>query len=320
MMAQTSLGHPVAAIPLVRQWQNFTDPNEGAFRVQMPVGWRNTGGLKRYSALQYRAWTTSVSPDGLTILALGDATEPAYTTPMMGFRPGSIYSATGTYYIVEPLQSGQQYAVSWGERKLRNVCTNVRVTGSRARPDVGRQMAAFAITHDYGEATFTCSRDGIDLTAYAFLGITLIRTTAYTTLWYADSMMAFVSPTPVAGVAAGLVAHMLKSMAPNPAWVARQSRTASDVSQIASQANNTISNDIMQGWEQRGAAMDRIMEEGSRARLGIDVYSDPATGTQYTVANTSQEYWVNAAGSVVGTQTNSSPGPGYAKLTRVPPQ
>ena len=315
LMAQAPQSHPVASIPLVRQWQTLTDPNEGAFRVEIPAGWKNSGGLKRYNALQYRAWVTAVSPDGFTTLALGDENEPAYATPMIGFRPGSIYNATGTYYIVEPLQSG-------GTRKLQNLCTDIRMTGSRARPDVGQQLAAFGIRHDYGEANFTCRRNGVELSAYALLGITLIPTTQYTALWYADSLVEFVSPTPVAGLAAGLVAHMLKSVTPNPVWVAQQSHTATTVSQIASQANNAISNDIMQGWEQRGAIIDRIMEEGSRARLGIDIYSNPATGTQYTVSNNAGQnyYWVNAGGNVVGTLTDTSPGPGFARLKRVPPQ
>jgi hypothetical protein len=66
--------------------------------------------------------------------------------------------------------------------------------------------------------------------------------------------------------------------------------------------------------------MDRVMEEGSRARLGINVYANPATGTQYTVANTHQYYWVNATGAVVGTDTNTAPNASFSRLNRVPPQ
>lgn len=267
-----------------------------------------------------RAFAASFSPDGRTILALGDANEPAYATPMTGFRLGSIYNASGTYYVVEPLQAAPQYAVMWGTRRFRSFCIDVRVTGSRARPDVGQRLATIGFNHDYGEATFSCSRDGVKLTGYAFLGITVIHTTAYTALWYAVSMMTFLSPAPVAGIAAGLLAHMLKSLTPNPVWIARQSRTAVNVSQFASQANAAISNELMQGWEQRGAAMDRIMEEGSRERLGIDIYSDPATGTQYTLGNNHQYYWVDAAGNVVGTDTDTVPGSGFTRLKRVPPQ
>lgn len=66
--------------------------------------------------------------------------------------------------------------------------------------------------------------------------------------------------------------------------------------------------------------MDRMMQEDSRTRLGIDVYADPATGTQYTVANSHQYYWANASGAVVGTDTDTSPGSSFSRLKRVPPR
>lgn len=321
--AQSTTGQPVPALPVVQKWQTFTDPNEGAFQVQMPVGWKDSGGLKRYDALQYRAWATAISPDGRTILALGDPNEPAYATPMMGFMPGSIYNATGTYYVVEPLQNAQQYVVNWGTRKLQGLCTAVKATGSRERPDVAQQLSgvasAMGISHDYGEANFTCQRNGVALTGYAFLGITVIRTTAYTALWYADSFTAFLAPTPVAGMAADLLGHMLTTLAANPQWVARQSQTAMNVSQIATQTNNIISNSIMQGWEQRSATMDQIMQEGSRERLGIDVYRDPDTGVEYVLGIGHQYYWCDGQGNVVGTDTDNRPGVGYTQLNRVPP-
>lgn len=314
-MAQA--GHPVAAIPMVRQWQTYTDPNEGSFSVQMPAGWKNSVGLKRYDALQYRAWVASFSPDGRTILALGDANEPAYTTPMYGFRIGSIYNASGTYYVVEPLQSAQQYVVSWGQRKLQSLCSNIRVTASRARPDVGQQLAGLAsmgMSHTYADATFSCQKDGIELTGYAFLGISFMRTTAYSALWWPDSMSAFLSPKPVAGIAASLLAHMVKSMTPNAMWVARQSRTAMNVSEITTQTNAAISDGIMQGWEQRSAAIDQTMAEGSRERQGVEIYKDPSTGTEYTLGNGYQYYWIDDAGRISGTQTDTPPAVGVKRL------
>jgi hypothetical protein len=61
---------------------------------------------------------------------------------------------------------------------------------------------------------------------------------------------------------------MVKSIRLNPEWVAAQTKTNADVSRISAQTNATISDSIMKGWEAKGATMDRLMEEGSRARLG----------------------------------------------------
>ena len=323
--AQTTGGHPVAAIPVVQHWQRFSDPNEGAFDLEMPQGWKVSGGTVRHNALQYRGWASAVSPDGATVLGINDPAEQSYATPMYGFPVGSIYNGGGgTAYLVAPYESGVQFATSWGSKKLQAYCTSIKVTDKNPRLDIAQQINAISVSasvsHDFGEATFACEKNAIPMTAYVFAGITAIRTGPQGGLWYADIIEAFLAPAPVAGLAAGLLAHMVRSVHLNPTWVARQSQTNLDVSHIAAQTNAAISDSIMHSWEAKGATMDRVMEEGSRARLGIDVYADAATGTRYTVANSYQYYWANASGTVVGTDTDTSPGAAFTRLNRVPPQ
>jgi len=330
VVAQAATASPVAAIPMVKHWQVFSDPNEGAFQLEMPQGWKVSGGLMRRNALQYRGWASAVSPDGQSILAIDDPAEPSYVAPSpmlaaAGFHVGSVYNGGGgTTYIVAPYESGPQFAAAWGLRKLRELCTSANVTANRGRPDISQQINAFSrgsgIIHDFGEATFTCDKGGMAMTAYVFASTTLIRGAGQGGIWYGDTIEAFLAPSPVAGLAAGLLAHMVKSVRVNPAWVARQTQTNADVSRIAAQTNAAISDSLMRSWEEHGATWDRVMQEGSRARLGIDVYADPATGTQYTVANTHNYYWGNASGVVVGTDTDTPPGGSFTRLKRVPPQ
>jgi hypothetical protein len=71
---------PVAALPL-GQWTKFIDPNEGSFLMDVPAGWRISGGLARRNALQMWPWISAVSPDGNTVLAFGDPTLQSYTLP-----------------------------------------------------------------------------------------------------------------------------------------------------------------------------------------------------------------------------------------------
>ncbi|HVN94697.1 MAG TPA: hypothetical protein VMT38_13435 [Terracidiphilus sp.] len=301
---------PVAAMPVVQHWQVLTDPNEGAFQVQMPAGWKDTGGLKRYDALQFRAWADAVSPDGNTILDIGDPNEPAYATPMVGFAPGSVYNASGTYYIVEPLQTSQQYVVSWGTRQLKDVCTGVKVTSNRARPDVAQQLETVAtsagMSETYADATFSCQRNGMQMTAYAFLGVTVLRTTAYTALWYADSMTGFVAPAAIANAAGNVLAEMVNTFTVNPQWLARQSQTAAEVSQIATRTNTEISNIIMGSWDLKNGYVHTMV--------------DPRTGAQYDIPDdvNYDYYWVDSSGNVRGSDSNVSPGPGYVALNRAP--
>ena len=157
------------------------------------------------------------------------------------------------------------------------------------------------------------------MTAHVFASVISIRG-QYGAIWYAEPIEAFYAPTQVAGIAAGLLAHMVASVKLTPAWVARNSDNAVAVSRAAAAANAAISDSIMHSWEARGAAIDRVMQEDSRRRLGIDIYADSATGTKYTVANNHSHYWANANGAVLGTDTDTPPGAAFHRLDRVPPQ
>jgi hypothetical protein len=146
----------------------------------------------------------------------------------------------------------------------------------------------------------------MQMSAYAFLGVTVLRTTAVTALWYADSMVAFVAPASIANPAANVLAQMVKSFTVSPQWLARQSQTAAQVSQIATRTNNEISNIIMRGWGIRNGYVHTMV--------------DPRSGTEYDVPDdvNYSYYWVDPSGNVYGSQTSTPPGPGYTALNRAP--
>jgi hypothetical protein len=154
----------------------------------------------------------------------------------------------------------------------------------------------------------------VPLRAYVLIGVTSLSGG----IWYPEQIEGWVAPAPLTGVAAGIAAHMVKSIRVNPNWLINVVHTSVAVSRIATQTNEAISDDIMQTWAKDGAAFDQTMEEGSRERLGIDYYRDPATGTTYTVINTQNYYWANAQGVVKGTNTDTAP-PGFSPLSWVPP-
>ncbi len=326
-LAQGGAGRPVAAMPVVQSWQLCKDPNEGAFQLEMPKGWKTGCGTNRWNALQFRSWATAVSPDGSTLLQIGDTEKDSYMNyssllpAARGYFPvGSTYQANVTQYIVYPYQSAPQYAAIWAQGKLSAICTSIRVTGSQDRPDLEQPLSKMQqsahFTEDAGEATLTCQRNGMELTAYTFLRVDSLGGG----IWYPGDIHLFVAPTPFAGMAAGLMAHMTNSFRESVQWLARQSNMAADAARIDAQANAAISDSIMKRWESQSAAQSRIWDESDRVREGIDVYADPATGQQYTVPNTSNYYWIDAGGNVVGTATDSAPGAGYTRMKRVPPK
>jgi hypothetical protein len=75
---QAAKGEALAALPLVQHWQRLVDPQESAFSVDLPQGWRNVGGTVRRNALQFRDYVSATTPEGDTILAINDPEEWAY--------------------------------------------------------------------------------------------------------------------------------------------------------------------------------------------------------------------------------------------------
>ena len=318
---------PLPALPLVQRWERFIDPQERAFSIDVPAGWQVQGGTVRWNALQYRMWLSVVAPDGRTRLGINDPAEPFYIVPTQvlanaGFREGSVYSPTGvTFYRVARYEGGAQFAARWGRGKLNALCGNVQMVMNRAQPELTaavNQMAQLAgMSRDAGEAGFTCGAKGLPMAAYVQATVNAVGDPSGG-LWWADPIVSFMAPSPMAGIAAGMVAHMLASVRIDPGWVQRQGDTNKAVSDITTRSNAAISDIIMRGWAERGAIIDRVMEEGSRARLGIDVYANPDTGTRYVVPNGHNYYWVNPSGTVVGTDTADAPR-GFSRLNRVPP-
>jgi hypothetical protein len=240
------------------------------------------------------------------------------------FRVGSLYNGGGgTQYVVAQYQNGQQFSVVWGEQKLNQLCTDVKLTRSAPRPEVSRQIniysRPFGIIHYTGEASFTCRKGDMAMGGYVFAGTQLIQLPGTGGIWYADILYGLLAPEKLSGIAAGLLSHMIASIQINPVWVMRQEKTNMDVSRIAAQTNAGVSSSIMKSWEERGVAMDKIMEEGSRTRLGIDIYADSGTGTRYTVDNHHHYYWIDPEGTVLGTDTDTSPGPSFRRMQRMPP-
>jgi hypothetical protein len=180
---------PVPALPF-RQWSKFTDPNEGSFSIEVPVGWRVSGGLQRRNALQFWPWLTAVTPDGNTILAFGDPALQSYVLPtpglaMTGFREGSLYNGgLGTMYVVSGCIPGQNFAVGYGNQQLPRFCTDVRVTAAADRPDLAARFASGGFSQTTaGEARFTCRRNGTAMEAYVFCATSLLRDRVRSLFW-----------------------------------------------------------------------------------------------------------------------------------------
>src|SRR4051812_33256648 len=80
------------------QFKRWVDPTESAFSLDVPVGWKISGGIKRAS--DTRSEIMMQSPDGQIIVKIGDVNIPLsyvelnQTLASLGYREGQMASNT----------------------------------------------------------------------------------------------------------------------------------------------------------------------------------------------------------------------------------
>src|SRR6202046_33119 len=140
-------------------WITVRDTRENAFSIQVPQGWKTSGGRFRFSTIDARLIVDMTSPDGLTNLRVGDSTVPPYRVPGPFLRPGPGVAA---------YTAGNVFATKYGQARFAPMCQGLHLTKSDALAPK-YHPAAGGISHTTaGEAFFSCTRNGAPTSAYVY--------------------------------------------------------------------------------------------------------------------------------------------------------
>jgi hypothetical protein len=335
------------AFALQMAWSTYADPSEHAFSIAVPAGWRVSGGLRRMNAVDIRTGVDAVSPDGAFHLFFGDVNVPVFTVPsrymaMAGLRPGMMYNpGGGISMMIEPYQSGQNFAAAWGGQRLRAECANVALASSRPRPD-----ASSAISNAYGaggirtsiaagEASFSCQQNGAAAAGYVFAGTESVQMQA-SALWDVKTLVGFIAPEARAGEADAMLSHMVAGFTIDRSWMARQQGITAEFDRTAAAANEAVSNAIIARGRALSAQSDAIFQRGQNlphvgasrsstdaidrydenAVRGTSDYTNPDTGTSRTLDNSYAHTYTDPSGNIRQTDSETAPGPGWTELQR----
>lgn len=266
----------------------FTDPREGAFSVDVPAGWNVQGGTVRRSTLDYRFYVYAVSPDGSTVIRLGDPdlgtfTEPTRLMAMAGLREGMNYSpGYGNVWPIRRYLPGPQYAQEYAAKLAREVqASNPQFKSVKPLPQFNAGgLAGVSVTA--GEADFTCTRNGQPAAGAVYAATERLPMPGGTqgALWFHISLGDFVSPESAAGTTNDVLLHMFQTFQVSPQWLARQSNTALETAQITHEANEYISKVRDQAYWSRQRAQDRANRNFDDYIRGVVRLRDPATGQE----------------------------------------
>ncbi len=341
--AARSSGHRPAAV----RWVRYKDPMEHAFSLEVPAGWRVSGGARRFGPVDIRMSVRAVSPDGTIVLFYGDANVPPFTLPssyleMAGLRPGSWYQpGPGVRLLVEPYASGAAFAAGWGAQRIAQDCANVIPLAHRDRPDssagIDQAYASAGIERSVmaGEASFHCTLNGAPAGGYVFAATELIRMQA-SGMWDVNALMGAIATAPHAAEASALLAHSIKSFAIDPQWLNQQRELNRQFGQVIEQTNAAVARRIAINGRTQEEISDMIVktgEENSNARMdaidkydyfgvrGRSDYRDPATGdVKYNVDNEHEHVYFNpATGQAIPSDSATPPCPQCTEMQSIDP-
>jgi hypothetical protein len=308
------------------QWTTFTDPNEHAFSVQVPVGWQVEGGMRRFSSVDTRPAVVARSPDGSMEVFLGDQGLGAFVPPnamtqMAGMHEGSAYPlGYGNTATVASYRTGDAFAQGWGAQRIGRVCGSPRAIAGRPMPeadrtiDFGYQRGGLQASTHSGEAAFDCNWNGAAGAAYVFSSTTLAQVQGGSGLWQVAALGGFAGRADHAKQAGDILAHMSGSFQLDPQWVGRQQGMTMQTAGIVTNTQHAVEQSISSSFDYKNASRDRAMDHWAQATRGTATFNDPVNGPR-ELENTEHQ-WRTRDGRTIGTNSSTPPEQGATELPR----
>jgi hypothetical protein len=194
------------------KWVRFEDPNEHAFSVDVPEGWKVEGGLIRRNFRDVSDFLRALSPDHSMMLMAGDPGPAMFHS--VGFAPMPEDRA----YV-----PGKTFARSYAESILPVLCSEAKFVSDLERVDIERSVAAKPppISHfDAGEVVFSCVHQGQQASAYMLAGTWVQRSRGPDApdIWGVDLLVGCIGPSGELDRCRKMVQHLLSTAKTYPEW------------------------------------------------------------------------------------------------------
>jgi hypothetical protein len=238
----------------------WREPNEGAYTLGVPRGWKISGGISRRTPVDVRSALSVVSPDEAIHLFIGDydliaRREPDAATRVAGLQEGQVYSET----LIGRYLTGAQFAQGYPAWKLcrrpqiiqSGILRRETETVNAQVAQYGRSMATAAMA-SVGEAIFRCG----DGEGFVMATTLLARPAsgAGVSMWFVYQLAGFVTRDPAqAYFAKYVLSSMLASLKMNREWEARAAQAAGEHANAIMQMSNAVTQSAIQHARQQAA-------------------------------------------------------------------
>lgn len=313
-------------------WVRYTDSAEGAFTMEVPVGWQVDGGMYRFGYFDVR-WMMDVrSLDGKVIIRIDDASVPPYALPGPHTGPpGSPYFKPQQFQmVVDNYREAQPYAETYAKHRFSNVCSALTPRMQDWTPTMPQAWLTFPGSREtQTTVSYNCTTGDGPRIVSVFARSKLHAESGF---WNIDPILSLITTPDAAPLAQAMVQHMIESWQENPQWDAYQKQmTQMGLEQIRRSFGEFMQQ--MQAFhQQREAAMNQQVahfesQQHAQAQqvsgwgeilTGLTDVVDSNTGAKFQVfSGPKANYYTNGLGVTIN--SNLNPGNGFHQDTVVGP-
>lgn len=281
-------------LPLLNVWR---EPQEMAYTIGVPQGWRASGGIRRLDVTHYNSGVEMSSPDG-SVIRIGDQNYGQCTVPGPGMA--SMPPANGTMQFCA-YQSGAQYGDMYVRRNLAREwgLSSVEILSATDRPDLAQRADAvpasmgLSVRSSVAEIRIRARRNGAPVAGAVLARTTFFRSTPgqnflLGTLSF-DSQSFLGNPERFT-MLARLTGAVQSSMRIDPRWWSETQRINREVAERTLATMRAQAENQQQAFWDRMAASDR-RREAVNDILGGTVRVTDGKGNQYQAKAGSNYYF-----------------------------
>ncbi len=308
-------------------WVRYTDSAEGAFSMEVPLGWQVQGGMYRFGYFDVR-WMMDVrSLDGKVIIRIDDPNVPPYVLPGPHSGPAGHAAIKPQMYqmMVDNYQQAAPYAASYAKRRFAGFCKFLTPRQSDWTPTMPASWnGGSSDKMTQATVTYDCATSDGPRIVTVFARNTLHPDSG---LWQVDPILSIIATPDLTASAQSMTQHMIDSWQVNPQWQQHQQQmTTQGLAQMRASFGQFLQQ--MQAYhQQREAAMNQQVshfesQQHAQAQqvsdwgemlTGLTTVSDPATGTKFQIfSGPKANNYINGNGVVVN--SNFSPGPWFHQV------
>ncbi|MGA2134976.1 MAG: hypothetical protein ABSH50_22045 [Bryobacteraceae bacterium] len=313
--------YAAAILPMMAQqvsWVTMRESGEGSFSVEVPKGWKVTGGTFRFSPYEARMWMEMVSPDGATTIRLGDPLAPkTYAVPnALTARYGLTEGKWVTGKMVMNYLPGKAFADRYRQVKFGQACENMQVKQLKDEKPVFQAIPG--TRQDSGDVIFTCTEKGRPMAGYVvaetlYVPVPGIGYVPKGDFWCVLGMASLLAPREQGIEAAKIMWHVMLSFSINKEWWSRFTAQAQRYTGASIQATQRYTAQAQANFQKQQAVQAQQVDDFNHVLLGQTATVDPLDGTKRDVATGPySNYWINGQGLTIS--STLSPGTSFRQL------